>query len=100
MDEERAIRHKKQAARLLSKFEIVAHTVGTEIRTVDLNFLGKALDPLWRIRPVFRKVVEQLQRVQNDDEKENSLLVLDDEFFQLVRKVWDVPLGELNSEQW
>jgi hypothetical protein len=42
-DEERAIRHKKTAARLLSKSGFMTHTDGTEIRTVDMNFLGKAL---------------------------------------------------------
>ena len=49
------------------------------------------------IRPVLRKVVEQVQKIQNGDEKESLLLVLDDEFFQFVRKVWDVALGELRS---
>ncbi len=86
-DKERAIRHKKTAARLLSKSGFMTHTDGTEIRTVGMNFLGKALGRQWPIRPDFRKVVERLQKIQNGDEKESSLLVLDDEFFQLVRKV-------------
>jgi hypothetical protein len=45
----------------------------------------------------FRPVLDRLQRIQAGDEKENSLLVLDDEYFQNARKLWEVALGELNS---
>lgn len=42
-------------------------------------------------------VIAQLEKIQAGNEVESSVLILDTEFFQGTRKVFEVALGKLNS---
>jgi len=90
---------KSKKRKWLGNSGIMTHDDGTGISTLDLSSLGAALGRQWIIRPDFRPVMAQLKRVQAGDEVERSVLVLDDEFFQKTRRVFEVALGELNSGQ-
>jgi hypothetical protein len=94
---ESAIRSKTRKRKWLGNSGIMTYNDGTRISTLDLSSLGAALGQQWPIRPDFRPVIAQLKRVQAGDEVESSVLILDDEFFQKSRKVFEVALGELNS---
>ena len=63
----------------------------TKANAVNLGLLGAALGRQWRTNPEFEQFKAQFAQ------DESSILTLDIEFSQVLRKVFEVALGQLKS---
>ncbi|RSL47682.1 hypothetical protein CEP53_009844 [Fusarium sp. AF-6] len=66
---------------------------------IDLEKLGAALGRKWPTYPGFQSVVDQLQKVRDGRDAGVSLLTLDTEFISTSRRILEVAVGELHSEE-
>jgi ribosomal protein L25 (general stress protein Ctc) len=84
-------RSASEKLKALGKPRALTYHHNTKVNEVNLGLLGAALGRQWRTNPEF----EQFKAKFAQDE--SSILTLDIEFSQVLRKVFEVALGQLKS---